>query len=147
MQEVAPKVATGIPQAYQNIGVVCVLLVTFVQCWKIWLDHLSKRPKQETSLKEVSRSNIEHTRTTVDSVAKEVDYLKDESSKRSQAFWDTCTRVKSLHDMHNVKDDEGRPIWYFHKSTDTAIAKLSNNVEKLTDVFQQFIIESKKSNN
>ena len=52
-------------------------------------------------------------------------------------------KIHDLHDWHNKEDDEGVKVWYVRKSLETAIEKLSDNIEKLTRVVEEFARERK----
>lgn len=38
-------------------------------------------------------------------------------------------KVAGLYRMHNVTDEDGRPIWYSHKSLEKAVTKLADILE------------------
>ena len=46
-------------------------------------------------------------------------------------------QVEDLHDWHNVRDNEGKPIWYARKSLEVAIEKLSENVNQQTKAIER----------
>jgi len=56
---------------------------------------------------------------------------------------DIQAKTGTLFDMHNVKDSEGRPIWYFHPSMERAIEKLAESIDRQTLMLSKLIGETK----
>lgn len=49
--------------------------------------------------------------------------------------------IKWLKEIHDVKDEDGVPVWYVRSSLEGAIVKLANNIEAQTKVFEAMVIE------
>ncbi len=47
---------------------------------------------------------------------------------------ETHQRTRDLHKWHDVRDDEGVPLWYVRKSLEKSIDRLADNVEQQTQV-------------
>lgn len=46
-------------------------------------------------------------------------------------------QIDDLHDWHNKADDEGVKLWYVRRSLETAIVKLSENIELETKLLDR----------
>lgn len=52
-------------------------------------------------------------------------------------------KIDWLYDSHHKFDGDGVPIWYVRKSLETTIIKLSNNIDKQTEVMQKMLDQMK----
>ena len=47
-----------------------------------------------------------------------------------------ANQLNDLHQWHNVKDEEGMPVWYVRRSLGDAIQSLSENIKIVADVLR-----------
>jgi hypothetical protein len=47
--------------------------------------------------------------------------------------------IQDLHKMHDVRDDDGRPVWYFKNSLTEAITDLSRNIYSQSVVLEKMM--------
>lgn len=69
---------------------------------------------------------------------------KEEEKKKDFSIpeeeWKTIVKqTNELHEWHNVKDEDGVPVWYVRRSLEKAIEKLSTTIDEQTRVFQTFL--------
>ncbi len=49
-------------------------------------------------------------------------------------------QISDLHDWHNKDDEDGVKLWYVRRSMEDAILKLSDNVEKQTQMLDKHYV-------
>jgi len=54
---------------------------------------------------------------------------------------ETNETVRWLKDIHNVKDEDGIPVWYVRRSLEDAMLQLSKNIAAQTKILERLIIE------
>lgn len=66
-------------------------------------------------------------------------FLKGFKNKKGDC--EECQRIlMELFKMHNVKDEDGVPVWYLRRSLESAIEKLVVSISAQTDVFKELVI-------
>ena len=56
---------------------------------------------------------------------------------------DDRRRLQDLHDWHDKEDSEGVKVWYVRRSLEDAITKLSENIERQTEILTELHREQK----
>ncbi len=64
-----------------------------------------------------------------------------EIEKVKMVVYELRDQLNDLHEWHNVRDNDGVPIWYVRRSLEEAINKLAENIAMQTQLFQKWISE------
>ncbi len=64
-----------------------------------------------------------------------------EIEKIKAVSYDIKNKLDDLHEWHNVRDNDGVPIWYVRRSLEEAINKLADNIAMQTQLFQQMSLK------
>ena len=51
-----------------------------------------------------------------------------------------ANQLNDLHQWHNVKDEEGMPVWYVRRSLGDAIQALADNIKVMADILRSLSV-------
>jgi hypothetical protein len=57
---------------------------------------------------------------------------------------DISRKVDSLHEWHNISDEEGVKIWYLRKSLEKTLEKLVENTDRQTEILRDMLQEQRQ---
>ena len=80
-----------------------------------------------------------------DNVAKDLFTHFEDQKIEYQLVREIHAYAKWLKEIHDVKDEDGLPVWYVRRSLETAIVALAKNIESQTKVLERLINEFEHS--
>jgi len=126
-QAISTLPASGGP----NYWVIAILLAVISQIVMQLLAILKKQKNDESVLKSECNSNF--GKEEKEKLAKLYDW---HVTQKSSFGWEDRDMLVKLHELHNVKDEDGLPVWYVNRTLRKMVADTSETLVDIKDILR-----------